>query len=190
MNKWLQLLMRRLEDENPGDQGGGGGGGGGGPKPAPQPETFSREYVTELRRENATYRSKANEAAKKAEEAEAAAKKATEEAEAKTKDADAKANERIIRAELKAAALKAGMVDLDGLKLADLSSVKLNEAGEVEGADALMDALKKSKPFLFKETTSTSSTNKTPDKKEDTPKSAKDMNDAEWKSEKKRLGIR
>ena len=30
------------------------------------------------------------------------------------------------------------MIDLDGLKLADLSSVKLTEAGEVEGAEALM----------------------------------------------------
>ena len=68
------------------------------------------------------------------------------------------ADQRIIRAELKAEALKAGMVDLDGLKLADLSKVKLNDAGEVEGADALMTELKKSKPYLFGTPGTTSNT--------------------------------
>lgn len=191
MNKWLQLLMRRLEDEtNGGEGGGGGGGGGGGPKPAPQPETFSREYVTELRGENASYRTKAKEAEERAKTAEEAAKKAQEEADAKTKEADSKANERIIRAELKAAAIKAGMVDLDGLKLADLSTVKLNDAGEVEGADALMEAMKKAKPYLFKDATSTSHPGKPPEKSDAKDKSAKDMTDEEWKAHKRKLGIR
>ncbi len=113
------------------------------------PETFSREYVTELRSENKSWRQKHTDALKKAEEAEIAGKKAQEEAAAKIAEADAKAQQRIIRAELKAAALKAGMIDLDGLKLADLSALKLNDAGEVEGADALMESLKKSKPYLF-----------------------------------------
>lgn len=176
-----------------GDDGAGAGGGGadsGGQQTPAKPETFSREYVTELRGENATYRTKAKEAAEKADLAEAAAKKAQEDADAKTKEAEAKANERIIRAELKAEAIKAGMVDLDGLKLADLSTVKLNDAGEVEGAAELMEALKKSKPFLFGSTSSTSNTGKPPEKKEDTPKKATEMDDKEWAEQRKKFGLR
>ena len=38
---------------------------------------------------------------------------------------------RLILAELKAESLKAGMIDLDGLKLIDLSGAKLNEHGRI-----------------------------------------------------------
>lgn len=59
------------------------------------------------------------------------------------------ARARVIRAELKAEAVKAGMIDLDGLKLLDPSSVKLNSEGEIEGAGAIMAKLKRDKPWLF-----------------------------------------
>jgi len=59
------------------------------------------------------------------------------------------AQARLVHAELKAAALHAGMVDLDGLKLVDLSRAKLNEQGDVEGAAELMAELKRAKPWLF-----------------------------------------
>ena len=154
-----------------------------------EPETFSREYVAELRGENATYRTKAKEEAAKREAAEAAAKKAAEDADAKVKETASAADQRIIRAELKAEALKAGMVDLDGLKLADLSKVKLNDKGEVEGAEEMMQALKKSKPYLFKDASSTSSTQKKPDPKDDKVKTAKEMTDAEWKEAKKKFSL-
>ena len=62
---------------------------------------------------------------------------------------EAQAHARIVRAELKAEALRAGMVDLDGLKLLDIGGVTLNEAGEVEGAEALMRDLRRGKPWLF-----------------------------------------
>lgn len=132
--------------------------GGGGPTPPtppapprpPEPETFSKDYVRELREENKGWRLKHTEAEQKAKAAEDAAKAAQVAADEKSAAATKAANERVIRAELKAAALKAGMVDLDGLKLADLTTVKLNETtGEVEGADALMEAMKKAKPYLF-----------------------------------------
>lgn len=179
----------RLFDQA-GEGGGEGGGQGSQQTQQTKPETFSREYVQELRHESASYRTKAAEAEKKAQEAADAAKKAQDEADAKTKEAETKANERIIRAELKAEAIKAGMVDLDGLKLADLSTVKLNEAGEVEGAAELMEALKKSKPFLFGSTSSTSNTGKPPEKKEDTPKKATEMDDKEWAEQRKKFGLR
>lgn len=57
--------------------------------------------------------------------------------------------ERLVRAELKAEAVRAGMVDLDGLKLVDLAAVSVDAAGEVQGAAALMQSLRRAKPWLF-----------------------------------------
>jgi hypothetical protein len=62
----------------------------------------------------------------------------------------------MVRAELKAEAVRAGMVDLDGLKLVDLADVRVNEAGEIEGAAALMQKLRRAKPWLFGERHSSS----------------------------------
>ena len=145
-----------------------------------EPETFSREYVQELRHENAAYRTKAQEKERLALEADERVKKVEEESKTKVSQAEEAANRRVIQAELKAVAVKAGMVDLDGLKLADLSTVKLNDKGEVEGADELMKALKESKPYLFQVGTSTSSTEKTPDKKDDKIVLAKDLPAADY----------
>jgi hypothetical protein len=60
-----------------------------------------------------------------------------------------KADARLVLAELKAEAVRAGMVDLDGLRLFDLASVRLNEAGEIDGAAQIMTQFKKAKPWLF-----------------------------------------
>ncbi|HJP68274.1 MAG TPA: hypothetical protein VJ846_05175 [Sphingomicrobium sp.] len=170
--------------------------------PTKGPETFSREYVTELRQENASYRTRAIEAERKAQEADARATKAAEEAEAKAKkaaeEADAKVKEshtaseqRIIRAELKAEALKAGMVDLDGLKLADLSSIKIDEKGEVTGAAELMATLKESKPYLFKgATSSTTHAGDPPPKKKPEPFDARTATPEERKAKAREMGIK
>jgi hypothetical protein len=56
---------------------------------------------------------------------------------------------RLVRAEMKAEAIRAGMIDLDGLRLLDLSSIKLNDKGEIEDASGLMTRFKKAKPWLF-----------------------------------------
>lgn len=142
--------------------------------PPPAPQSFSSEYVRELREENKGWRLKADENKKAADEAKAAAEKAAKDADERVGAATKASNDRIIRAELKAAALKAGMVDLDGLKLADLSKVTLDDKGEVQGADALMEELKKSKPYLFGAASSSTGKNPPP---ADPPanKKAKDM---------------
>lgn len=62
---------------------------------------------------------------------------------------ETQSRERLIRAELKAEAVRAGMVDLDGLKLVDAGAVSLDAAGEVQGATALMQSLRRAKPWLF-----------------------------------------
>ena len=132
-------------------------------------------YELKLRRENKANREKLREAEAKLATDIAAAQAAAEQRIAETQRA---ANERIIRAELKAAALKAGMVDLDGLKLADLSAVKLTESGDVEGADALMETLKTTKPYLFG-TAKTGSTAMPPTNTPPAAKHARDMTAAE-----------
>ena len=119
------------------------------PAPAPQPQSFSAEYVRELREESKGYRLKAQETEQKAQDALKKATDAETAANAKIAEATSAADKRVIRAELKAEALKAGMIDLDGLQLADLSAVKLNDKGEVEGGAAAIKALKKAKPYLF-----------------------------------------
>ena len=165
------------------------------PKPIPaptRPNGFSSEYVHDLREENKSWRQKLadEKAARKADtDAKSAAETAAEKArtdsaaaiEAAKSDATKAADARVIRAELRAVAAKAGMVDLDGLKLADLSTVKLNEAGEVEGADALMEALKTSKPYLFGNGKSgTSTTDPVPSKDGNPVKKISEMTLAEY----------
>lgn len=150
--------------------------------------TFDRAYVDELRNENGTWRSKVvtertaretaererDEAKKAATDAKKAADKEVTE---KITAAEARANERIIRAELKLAAQKAGMIDMDGLKLADVSKVTLEEDGSVKGADELMVALKEAKPYLFGTVQKGTSNQMPAPKAGDTgaPKMAKDM---------------
>lgn len=190
MNRLLMGMLARLHKPEGGDGGnnGGGGAGGGSSNPTPkEPETFSKDYVRELRHESAGYRVKAQEMEKKAAEAAEAAAKAAKEADDKVTAAQQAANDRIVRAELKAVAIKHGMVDLDGLKLADLSSVKLNDAGEVEGAEELMAKLKEAKPYLFTSATNTSNTNPAPKPKGDEPKDARKLSKEEYEAERRKL---
>lgn len=156
------------------------------PTPPPTPEVFSKEYVKELRAENSGWRLKHKEAADARDAAEAAAKAASEAAEARVGEVSKAAEQRIVRAELKAHAIKAGIVDLDGLKLVDLSSVKLDDNGEVEGADALIETLKKAKPYLFG--TPSSSTTKPPPSNDPPPaKRATELTAEEYAAAKKAL---
>src|SRR5580698_7042431 len=92
----------------------------------------------------------------------------------------------LIRAELKAEAIRAGIVDLDGLKLVDPSEVKLSADGEVEGASALMARLKKAKPWLFS-AASLSSTAMPPPAQVLRQKLATEMTDAEYRAAREAL---
>lgn len=172
------------------------GEGGGGVPPAAAPparETFSREYVHELREENKGYRIKhqeAVEAGKKIQEAaEAATKKAQEEADAKVSAATAAANERIVRAELKALAVKEGILDLDDLKLIDVAKVKIKDDGELEGAEDVIKAFKEAKPHKFGKPSSSSHEPppKKPDGTDEPPKKASEMDKKEYEAAKRRL---
>ena len=90
-------------------------------------------------------------------------------------------NERIIRAELKAEAVRHGMIDLDGLKLIDASALKVDEAGEVRGAAAAMREFKRAKPWLFG-AASTSSTAAAPPAPGAGGRRASEMSHEEWRA--------
>jgi hypothetical protein len=56
---------------------------------------------------------------------------------------------RLVVANLRTEAVRAGMVDLDGLRLIDLSAVRLGDDDRVIGGRKLMDDLRRTKPWLF-----------------------------------------
>ncbi len=180
------MLIRKhvLQEEVKDDKGGGGGSN------TPPRETFSQEYVHELREENKAQRIARQDAEKKAQEAIDAAKKAGDDAKATITQAQQAANERIIRAELKAEAVKAGVVDLDVLKLVDLSKLKINDQGEVEGGAELITALKESKPHFFGTPNSTEQGGKPPKGgADDKPKKVGEMTKEERDAEAKKRGF-
>lgn len=85
------------------------------------------------------------------------------------------------RAELKVEAVKAGMVDLDGLQLIDPATVTLNENGEVADAASIMTKLKRAKPWLFG-SASSSSTAQVPRAEVPRQRDAREMNEEEWRA--------
>src|SRR5271156_4713042 len=87
---------------------------------------------------------------------------------------EASTTARLIRAELKAVAVRAGMIDLDGLKLLDFENLKLDNDGNVKGAAEVMRELRRAKPWLFGGA-STSSSSSPPPVQPSRPKLATEM---------------
>jgi hypothetical protein len=145
--------------------------------------------VADKPREPTPYEKKLRADLRKARDAKTAAERARDEgvaaertaAEQRVASFQATANERIIRAELKAHAVKAGIVDLDGLRLLDLAGVKMTDAGEVEGAESLIAGLKTAKPYLFG-SASSSSTAAAPRNSDPSTKQATEMTQDEWRA--------
>jgi len=135
-------------------------------------------YEKKLRTEARLHRQRAQEAERVRDEA---IRKVREEADQTIAAARSAAEQRVIRAELKAVAVKSGIVDLDGLRLIDLSAVKLDETGEVQGAETLIDDLRARKPWLFG-AMSSSSTAKAPSEQAPSAKLARNMSREEWQA--------
>jgi hypothetical protein len=86
---------------------------------------------------------------------------------------------RLITASLRTEAVRAGMIDLDGLKLLDLSQVRLDNDDKVIGGRKIMAELRRNKPWLFG-VESTSSAAIAPASHPVRQKTAMDMTDAEY----------
>lgn len=100
---------------------------------------------------------------------------------ARMEAAEASMRERLLRAEMKVHAVRAGMVDLDGLKLMDLGGLALDEQGEVAGAEARMAELRRAKPWLFRGASS-SSLAAAPPAHPPRGRMATEMDEAEWRA--------
>ncbi len=111
----------------------------------------------------------------------------------RVKAAERAGHDRLMRAELKAFGLAAGVVDTDVLRLIDLKSsgVKLDESGDVIGAKEAIAALKVAKPWAFKQTAaeqgSSSSAATPPGTAPAAGKGAREMTDAEWRAARAKL---
>ncbi len=88
---------------------------------------------------------------------------------------------RLLRAELKTEAIRAGMIDLDGLKLLDQSALKLSPSGDVDGIAPIMAQLKRDKPWLFASSSSSSPVTPPP-AQPPRQKRATEMTDAEYRA--------
>jgi hypothetical protein len=88
---------------------------------------------------------------------------------------------RLIRAELKVEAVRAGIVDLDGLRLLEIANAKLNDNGEVENAAELVGQLRRAKPWLFNGGSSSSAAS-APPAQPLRQKSATEMSDEEYRA--------
>ena len=86
---------------------------------------------------------------------------------------------RLLQANLRAEAIRAGIVDLDGLKLIDPSTVKTDENGNIVDGKGLMASLQRKKPWLFG-SMSSSSTTPPPASAPVRQKMAMDMTDEEY----------
>ena len=89
---------------------------------------------------------------------------------------------RLVQAELRTEAVRAGMVDLDGVRLLDASGLALGPDG-VEGAAELVARMRDAKPWLFgRGGTSSSSAGRAPRAAPPKAKTAMEMSEDEWRA--------
>ena len=88
--------------------------------------------------------------------------------------------QRVIHAELKVEAMRADMIDLDGLRFLDMTQIHLDDHGNLPEGTDLIKRLKRAKPWLFA-SASSSSVAKVPLSSPARQKLAKDMSDDEYR---------
>lgn len=152
----------------------------------PRPVT---DHEKRLRKEVARYREQARIAQS---ERDAACAAAVRERDAAIAAAQEDARGRVLRAELRSAAIRAGILDLDALRLADTSTVSVSDDGELQGVDDVVSSLKQHKPYLFgagAETNAVTTTQlqKPPAPSQPTSLDARSLSREAWRAERERL---
>ncbi len=99
-----------------------------------------------LRREVARYREQARIAMSERDAAVSTAARERDDAIAAVRE---EARGHVLQAELRAHATRAGILDLDALKLADLGAISFDENGDIVGIDEAIASLRDRKPYLF-----------------------------------------
>lgn len=138
------------------------------------------EYERELRRENRKARERHN--------AEVASLKAAYEEQ--LGQLTRTSQQKLVRAELKAQALKAGIIDTDLLNLVDLASVKLSPEGDVLNAQEVLADFAKAKPQFFGPVTTTSTAEAPRPRDTTQTRSFSEMSPAEQQAWERQFGIR
>jgi len=105
-----------------------------------------------------------------------------ETAEAALASVQAQAREKLIRAELKAEAIRAGMIDLDGLKLLDLTQISVDQNGDVVDPTGIFSRLRRTKPWLFGGGASSSAAAHAPKPEPPRPRQASELSHEEWRA--------
>ena len=88
---------------------------------------------------------------------------------------------RLIRSELKVEAVRAGIIDLDGLKLLNIDDAEVSVDGELTNAAQLVTRLRRAKPWLFAISSSSSQSSPPPTQPPRT-KLATEMSDEEYRA--------
>lgn len=96
-------------------------------------------------------------------------------------DTEQDAKSRVIRSELKVEAVRAGIIDLDGLKLLDLRDVQVSADGELTNGVELVAQFRRAKPWLFAVPSSSSVANPPP-AQPPRQKLATEMTDEEYRA--------
>ena len=103
-------------------------------------------------------------------------------AEAALSQMQAEMARRLAQAELKAEAVRAGMIDLDGLKLIDPATLRVTQSGEVEDAASVLARMKREKPWLFGAGASSSAAANPPRPEPPRTRHANELSHEEWLS--------
>ena len=93
---------------------------------------------------------------------------------------------RFLRSELKTEALRAGIIDVEGLKLFDTSGLKLAPDGTLPDAAGIMAGMRRDKPWLFSRQ-NTSSGAPPPPPEPSKQRKATDMSHKEWQAARAQL---
>ena len=161
-----------------------------------KPETFSAQYVAELRAENERLRKSALEVQAQGDEM----KKALEDAKKASKEAvEAERNafrQKLMLREIQSALVSEGFLDKDiasllAPKVAEEAKLSLDEKESVVGLKEAIDGLKKNKPELFRsmQSTSPAATGAKPAASGPATVDAMKLSDAEFKAMLSGMGI-
>ncbi len=96
------------------------------------------------------------------------------------------ANQRVIQAELRSHAIRAGILDVEGLKLLDMTSLRLDQDGNLPDGAGTIATLKRDKPWLFPRPHS-SNPAVAPAPEPPKTRMAKEMSYEEWQTARARL---
>ena len=87
---------------------------------------------------------------------------------------------RLLASELRVEAVRAGMVDLDGVKLIDAGALKVDEGGSLVDGAGVIAALRAAKPWLFGRSSSSGAV--APRAEAPRVKTAMEMSVEEWRA--------